>query len=34
MIDYAIIDINEAIDGLSYEEKIANLKEIEDEISF
>ena len=34
MIDFDIIDINEATDGLSCEEKIAYLKEREDEISF
>lgn len=33
MVDFDIIDINEAIDGLSYEEKLEYLKEREDEIN-
>lgn len=33
MIDFDLIDINEAIDGLSYEEKLEYLKEREDEIN-
>ena len=33
MIDYAIIDINEAIDGLSYEEQLEYLNDREDEIN-
>ena len=33
MIDYAIIDINEAIEGLSYEEQLEYLNDREDEIN-
>ena len=33
MIDYDIIDINEAIEGLSYEEQIEYLNDREDEIN-
>lgn len=33
MVDFDIIDINEAIDGLSYEEKLEYLKEREDEVN-
>ena len=33
MIDFYKIDLNEAIDGLSYEEKLEYLKEREDEIN-
>ena len=33
MIDYAFIDINEAIEGLSYEEQIKHLNDREDEIN-
>lgn len=33
MVDYDIIDINEAIDGLSFEEQLEYLKEREDEIN-
>ncbi|MBR5730076.1 MAG: hypothetical protein IKX61_07740 [Prevotella sp.] len=33
MVDFYKIDINEAIDGLSYEEKLEYLKEREDEIN-
>lgn len=32
MVDFDIIDINEAIDGLSYEEQLNYLKEKENEI--
>jgi hypothetical protein len=32
MVDFYLIDINEAIDGLSYEEKLEYLNEREDEI--
>ena len=33
MIDFDIIDINEAIDGLSYEEQLEHLNDREDEIN-
>ena len=33
MIDYDILDINEAIEGLSYEEQIKHLNDREDEIN-
>ena len=33
MIDYDILDINEAIEGLSYEEQIEHLNDREDEIN-
>ena len=33
MIDFDLIDINEAIDGLSYEEKLEYLKERENEVN-
>ena len=33
MIDYVILDINEAIEGLSYEEQIKHLNDREDEIN-
>ena len=33
MVDFDIIDINETIDGLSYEEKLEYLQEREDEIN-
>ena len=33
MVDFDIIDINEAIDGLSYEEKLEYLKERVDEVN-
>ena len=33
MIDYVILDINEAIEGLSYEEQIKYLNDKEDEIN-
>jgi len=33
MIDFYKIDLNEAIDGLSYEEKLEYLKEREDEVN-
>ena len=33
MIDYDILDINEAIEGLSYEEQIKYLNDKEDEIN-
>ena len=32
MVDFDVIDINEAIDGLSYEEQLNYLKEKENEI--
>jgi len=33
MIDFDIIDINEAIDGLSYEEQLEYLNDREEEIN-